>query len=274
MSFEESYYENTDIWAIENISEVDRQRIAILAEKLPLDVKALLDVGCGNGIFLEHLLEMKGRCFSRLCGTDRSTVALSHVRTEKVQANIDSLPFANNEFDIVSCLEVLEHLPQIAYTNALDELVRIARRFILVSVPYNENLQLSYTECIKCCCRFNPNYHLRTFNQQTMQHLFDDKGFTCREVFFMHPQKIVPTDIEVILRLLGAVKRTILRQPRSPMATQAVCPACGYSPREGGNVGNDSSIIVPQTNSLGMSIRSLLSLKSGWRWIGALYERV
>jgi len=272
MSFEESYYENTDLWAIENFSLADQERFETLADKLPLNVQTLLDVGCGNGLFLKHLSDLKGRCFNRLCGTDRSTAALACVEAEKVQAGVDALPFAKDEFDAVSCMEVLEHLPQTTFISALNEISRVARRYILVSVPYNENLGTSLTECMKCCCRFNPNHHLRTFNQPTMQHLFDDKGFTCREVFYIHPQRVVPTDIEVLLRLFGVVKRTILRQPRPPMANRAVCPACGYSPRTGRN--ESSIVMVSPKNRAGMTIRSLLSLRSGWRWMSALYERV
>lgn len=271
MSIEQSYYENTDLWASENYGTVDRQRIATLAAKLPMDVRTLLDVGCGNGLFLKHMSELKGRYFERLCGADRSSAALACVQSEKVQASVDSLPFSKDEFDAVSCMEVLEHLPQTTYIGALNELSRIARRYILISVPFNENLRMLLTECKKCCCRFNPNYHLRTFNKLTMQHLFDDKGFMCREVFYMHPQRVVPPEIEVLLRLLGVVKRTVLRQSRSPMPVDTVCPACGYSPSAGRN--ESSGLTVPPPKTVETMIRSLLSVRSTWRWMGALYVR-
>ena len=272
MKFEESYYENADLWAIENFGGPDRQRMATLADKLPLDVRTLLDVGCGNGLFLKHLSEMKERSFERLCGTDRSKTALACVQAERVRASIDLLPFSTDEFDAVSCLEVLEHLPQTTFIGALNEISRVAHRYILVSVPYNENLRMSLTECSKCCTRFNPHYHLRTFSRAAMHHLFDDKGFTCREVFYMQRQRVVPSGIEVILRSVGVVKRRMLRQPRPPMPDPAVCPACGYSPHTTKN--ESSRSIVRPSNKAGMAIRSLLSLRSRWRWIGGLYERV
>jgi 2-polyprenyl-3-methyl-5-hydroxy-6-metoxy-1,4-benzoquinol methylase len=43
------------------------------------------------------------------------------------------LPFAAAEFDLVSAIEVLEHLPDPASTVA--EMARCARRHLLVSVP-------------------------------------------------------------------------------------------------------------------------------------------
>jgi ubiquinone/menaquinone biosynthesis C-methylase UbiE len=227
MSFERSYYENADLWVIENNNAANQQRIATLAGKVPLDVQTVLDVGCGNGLFLKHLSDVKERSFGRLCGVDRSTVALACMQTEKIRADVDSLPFSKDEFDAVSCMEVLEHLPQATFISALNEISRVARRCIIVSVPYSENLRMSLTECTKCCCRFNQNYHLRTFRQQTMQLLFDDYGFTCRDVFYMYAQRAVPTEIEVIIRLLGVVKRAMLREPRPTMADYAVCPALG-----------------------------------------------
>jgi ubiquinone/menaquinone biosynthesis C-methylase UbiE len=271
MSSEQDYYENPDFWRLERYAGADQERVATLADKLPREVRTLLDVGCGNGIFLKHLSGLQGRHFERLCGTDRSAAALARVQAEKVQASVDSLPFSSGEFDAVSCQEVLEHLPQVTYLCALNELSRIARQYIIVSVPFNEQLRMSLMECTKCACRFNPNYHLRSFTQATMQHLLDDKGFCCREVLYMHALREVPTQVEALLRLLGVAKRAVLRQPRSPMAVDALCPACGYSPRAGRNESTGSKVVPEHT--VGTMIRSLLRVSSGWRWVGAFYER-
>jgi len=45
----------------------------------------------------------------------------------------DGTPFENNSFDLVTALEVVEHIPNA--TAAVTEIVRVARKFILVSVP-------------------------------------------------------------------------------------------------------------------------------------------
>lgn len=272
MSSEQEYYENPEFWTVERYASADQERIATLAQKLPPDVTTLLDAGCGNGLFLKHLSGFKGRHFQRLCGTDRSAAALAVVQSEKVLASIDALPFAKGEFDAVTSMEVLEHLPQTTYLCALNELSRIARRYILVSVPFNEQLRMSLTECAKCCCRFNPNYHLRTFDQPRMQHLFDDKGFACREVFYIHPQRVVPTEVEALLRLLGMAKRAVLRQLGTSMPGHTICPACGYSPAVG--IKESSRLVMQPPRTIGTMIRSLLSVRSSWRWIAVLYERV
>jgi len=272
MNFEENNYENAAHWAVDNFVDADQQRFATLADKVPINVRTLLDVGCGNGLFLKHLNETKGRNFERLCGTDRSKAALACVQAEKVQASVESLPFKNDEFDAVSCSEVLEHLPQDTFIRALTELSRIASRYILVSVPFNEDLRMSLIECAKCRCRFHSYYHLRSFTSETIQSLFAEKGFSCREVFHIHPERIVPAEIEMFLRLIGKAKRKIFREPRVPMDINALCPACGYSPCAFGN--DKLRLAKPSKNHAGIShaIRSILSLRTKSRWIGALYE--
>ncbi len=46
-----------------------------------------------------------------------------------------ALPFATAEFDMACCFETLEHLPYDAFAPALSELVRVARRWVLLSLP-------------------------------------------------------------------------------------------------------------------------------------------
>jgi hypothetical protein len=45
----------------------------------------------------------------------------------------ENLPFAENEFDLASAIEVLEHVPDPEHT--LAEMARCAERHLLVSVP-------------------------------------------------------------------------------------------------------------------------------------------
>jgi SAM-dependent methyltransferase len=49
-------------------------------------------------------------------------------------ADAHHLPFPDNSFDLVLCLEVLEHLPDSGV--GLRELLRVARDCVVVSVPH------------------------------------------------------------------------------------------------------------------------------------------
>jgi SAM-dependent methyltransferase len=221
MNFEQKVYEIDEIWHDGWLSDEDQNRIDTLTNNIDsLEVKSLLDVGCGNGLFLNFLAENRKHKYTRLCGAERSESALKHVLTEKYQASIDNLPFKDNEFDIVCCLEVIEHLPIEVYQKAIQELYRVAKKYVLISVPYNENLELSLSKCPVCRTEFNPEYHMRSFDKAKISNIFS--GFSniqllkvdCIDItIMMGAKKIFPR----IFRLLGH---------RFPNHT--ICPMCGY----------------------------------------------
>jgi ubiquinone/menaquinone biosynthesis C-methylase UbiE len=76
---------------------------------------------------------------------DLRTASLAEVdQPHRVCASVLSLPFAARSFDTVTCLEVLEHLDD--PSAAVRELARVARRAVVVSVPF-EPYFLSATSC-------------------------------------------------------------------------------------------------------------------------------
>ncbi len=93
----------------------------------------LLDVGCGNGYFTCHLAEI-----CDVTGLDFSKVMLKiNPHSKLVQGDVNSLPFANNIFDIVFCSDLLHHLssPQ----KALAEMKRVSKKYIVISEPNRNN---------------------------------------------------------------------------------------------------------------------------------------
>ena len=104
-------YEVKEKWEESYFSTQDRRRVEYIQSLIPEDARSILDVGCGNGILINYLTQNYSSSFDRICGTDRSTISLSFVKTEKVQADIDMFPFKDGEFDVVTCMEVIEHLP-------------------------------------------------------------------------------------------------------------------------------------------------------------------
>lgn len=92
----------------------------------PWQGKRLLDVGCGSGIWLRAATELG----AVPAGVDISQVALDACKQTLPLAELrcgaaESLPFADREFDFVSCLGALEHfLDPLA---ALREMFRVAK---------------------------------------------------------------------------------------------------------------------------------------------------
>ena len=103
----------------------------------------ILEVGCGEGIVLETLAaRLPG---SRLDGIELDEAALEAARVRcpsatLVRGDACALPFEGKSFDLVVCLEVLEHLPEPA--RALRELRRVARGGCLLSVPHEPYFRL------------------------------------------------------------------------------------------------------------------------------------
>ncbi len=261
LPFEERAYEMEDLWKVENMNEREVERVSFTASLIPEDVRSVADIGCGNGLFLNHLATTAPGRFSRLCGVDRSRSALEHVGTEKLQCSIERLPFFDGEFDMATCLEVLEHLPVSIYGTALSEVARISRKYVFISVPNDQDLEESLVNCPQCPTKFNPDYHLRSFNRHSLEVLLNGYGYRCLDVFQIG-RTVEYAGRKKILRLLG-------RKKASP-PWYAVCPACGY---------HDEVSAVPKEaqvdkRMLKEIIKKLWPKKIVYRWIGGLYQKV
>jgi SAM-dependent methyltransferase len=90
---------------------------------------AILDVGCGEGVFVEELLS---RGYQKAIGLDEHS---SFRRV--VQGNAVSLPFQKDRFDIVLFLDVLEHIPIGRQTDAVRDICRVLKQggILVASVP-------------------------------------------------------------------------------------------------------------------------------------------
>jgi 2-polyprenyl-3-methyl-5-hydroxy-6-metoxy-1,4-benzoquinol methylase len=100
--------------------------------------ESVLDVGCGEGVLTHQWAVALGD--RRIVGIDLPDEKLAAEQATRRRPNLDyltmkaeNLPFAEDEFDLASAIEVLEHVPDPAHTVA--EMARVARRHLLVSVP-------------------------------------------------------------------------------------------------------------------------------------------
>jgi 2-polyprenyl-3-methyl-5-hydroxy-6-metoxy-1,4-benzoquinol methylase len=100
---------------------------------------SLLDVGCGEGVLVHQWAQRLGEC--RVVGIDLEEQSIQAGWSERQAPNLEyhvmraeNLPFAENEFDLATAIEVLEHVPDPEHT--LAEMARCAERHLLVSVPH------------------------------------------------------------------------------------------------------------------------------------------
>jgi SAM-dependent methyltransferase len=105
----------------------------LLAEAAPADV---LDVGCGEGVVTQRLAaRLRG---ARVVGLDRDVPALRAEWAGRegpafVTGDARALPFGDGAFDMVALIEMLQLVDDA--DRALAEAARVARRWLLVSVP-------------------------------------------------------------------------------------------------------------------------------------------
>lgn len=180
MKSEQKYYESDTFWNPQNIKSGEKERIIDTYKLIPEDVNSIADIGCGNGIFSNYIAEKNKKI--KVIGIDESKSALKYVKTNKKEGNITSLPLQDREYDLVAALEVVEHLSTEDYKLALKELARVSKKYILISVPNNENLKSNFIECPACHSQFSRSFHKRSFNKNVLNSLFLENGFNCEYV--------------------------------------------------------------------------------------------
>ena len=114
--------------------------------------KRVLDAGCGEGFVISDLLQETNGL--TITGIDRSLEAIQMARqmvplvlkacpepSRRVEGDVlfnvgdlREMPYGDDSFDLVMCLEVLEHLPD--PHKGLHELRRVTSAHCLVSVPH------------------------------------------------------------------------------------------------------------------------------------------
>jgi ubiquinone/menaquinone biosynthesis C-methylase UbiE len=115
---------------------IDRfyERVRGLVE--PLEPASVLDAGCGEGETLVRLADLLPSTV-RAVDLNAAAVEFTARRLPAVdvsRASVYELPFEDRAFDLVLCLEVLEHLAD--PDAALAELVRVSDRMVVITVPH------------------------------------------------------------------------------------------------------------------------------------------
>jgi 2-polyprenyl-3-methyl-5-hydroxy-6-metoxy-1,4-benzoquinol methylase len=101
---------------------------------IPKNDPMILDFGCGGGALLTELTE-----YGNVIGLEHSYLALSYCRN-RGQENLvlndgEEFPFKNNSFEIVVCLDVLEHLKNdFQFLRQIYEILS-SDGYILIMVP-------------------------------------------------------------------------------------------------------------------------------------------
>jgi len=137
---------------------------ADICSQMVSDNLPLLDIGSGLGEFVNLFALTKDKSITSV---DIKDWPLFYDFTDKIQRiykNIFDLS-VENTCDIVTCFEVIEHLPPNRLNEAINKLRSLAKKKLFISVPFMEPL---------------PMYkgHFTNFDPEKLLDLFPDAQFT------------------------------------------------------------------------------------------------
>lgn len=225
---EKNYYEIQEFWDQDRYlnSSFDRLRFEKAIDLIPDGIDTILDLGCGNGSFLRLLADKKITGI----GLERSKAAVSQLKARvlniAVLGDLAKIPFRSGSVPLVSCLEVLEHLPVETFAASVNEISRVAEHYILISVPLGE--KRVFLKCPNCGCRFNPTYHLNVFTENALAILFP--GFKLAKYTVMKSNEVYFANYYGVVRAyMWLFNRKEFDQPAR--LGNSYCPACGFRGR-------------------------------------------
>jgi SAM-dependent methyltransferase len=144
-----------------------RRKARLFKALVPDGCKTILDAGGGTGWATIELREGH-----HVVTLDSSAESLRQAPGETLLASIIDMPCADRSFDLVISSQVLEHLPADALAKAVAEMSRVARDYLLVSVPYREALDARLVRCGQCKSVFHPDHHCQSFGERDLARLF------------------------------------------------------------------------------------------------------
>ncbi|TFW30708.1 class I SAM-dependent methyltransferase [Massilia horti] len=139
---------------------------------LPPRLRHALDIGTRDG-YIARLLAERADMVTAL---DLELPRIDHPRIRCVKGDATALQFSDGAFDVVFCAEVLEHIPSHLLEAACAELSRVAQDYVLIGVPYRQDLRTDRTTCQHCGQTNPPWGHVNSFDEARLARLFPQCG--------------------------------------------------------------------------------------------------
>lgn len=145
----------------------------------------ILDVGCGPGLLLT---ELDGYGF--VYGADVSPLALGYCRSRGVanleQCSAEKLSYPDNFFNLLTCLDVLEHVEK--DKKAIEEIIRVLKHggSAIIFVPAHRYLW-SITDTL--------SNHLRRYSKKEFVRLFEFPNISIKKISYFNTFLFLPISI-------------------------------------------------------------------------------
>jgi SAM-dependent methyltransferase len=155
-------------------------------DRLPIPMRAqVLDAGCGSGRMLEELADY-GTVAGIELDPDAAAFAAARGRGEVKGGRLEELPWERATFDLITCLDVIEHTPDDRRT--LAELRRVSKPggFLLVTVPAYQALWSLHDVA---------NHHYRRYARRTLRLAALETGWRVRRMTSFNSILLAPAAV-------------------------------------------------------------------------------
>jgi SAM-dependent methyltransferase len=173
-----------------------RRIIRAELERLTLPVRAeVLDAGCGSGRTMQELVDF-GTVRGIELNEDAVALARSRGLGEVQVGRLEELPWPDAAFDLITCLDVIEHTPDDRV--ALAELRRVCRPggWLLVTVPAYPALWSLHDEA---------NHHYRRYSRASLKGAATAAGWTVMRMSSFNSVLLAPAAaVRLAQRRFGA----------------------------------------------------------------------
>lgn len=144
----------------------------------------LADIGCGSGYFLAYLKQYAGQNW-KLSGVEPNTVlrkaAGSATGISVRNGTMSALPYTDEALDVITCLDVLEHSPQLE--KNIIEFHRVLKpgSILLVQSPNYDSLMAKLTRAKWDW--WSPPDHVLHFTPAFLNKFIESQGFSVLRTF-------------------------------------------------------------------------------------------
>lgn len=144
----------------------------------------ILDMGCGTGKNLETF-----RTFGKIYGVDSSYEAITFCKKRGIDTvykeDITSTNFKKNSFDIITALDVLEHVDDQKALNEIGRIIKVGG-ILIITVPAFAALWSEWDVVL---------HHKRRYTTEQLRQLLTMHNFSIIKLSYMYSFLVIPVYI-------------------------------------------------------------------------------
>jgi len=190
-----------------------RQKFQFLADLIPIDA-IHLDIGCGPGTFLGNFSHAK-KAIGVDIAADQIHYANSTYSSEKIHfihLHDPHLPFENSYFDVVSMVEVIEHLNFETLNKLMTEALRVLKAdgLLILSTPNYSSLWPALEWTVNKLAKISyDEQHISKFTPKTLAKFIDKFPLTlCKMGSYLFSSPfLAPLGIKISQKMFNLERR-------------------------------------------------------------------